>query len=200
MKTIPGVSAIAAALVTIGSFAGEVNAAFITFGNTNVDPLFSSGPILEGGFTYQAFGSAWDITTSLGNPGASLATAWNGAVPVIGQTVEVLSVNSSPFIFNSVDFRTLLLTSSDKLSFTGYFAGGTVGTLILDYGSTTFITVPATFNSPIDRLVIEVTGHGNNSAFVDNISLSAIPEPTSALLLGLGALGFVAFRRGSFCI
>jgi hypothetical protein len=198
MKNISKVNAFAATIIAIMSLGVETNAALITFGEMYVDPLATAGPITEGEFTYQAFGSAWDITTALGNPGASLATAWNGAIPVVGQTVEVRATSSSPFFFHSVDFRTVLSSSSDALVLTGYLTGETVGTLILDYSATTFATIASPFNDPIDLLVIRVADHGNNSALVDNLSLSVVPEPSSALLLGLGVAGFWALRRKLF--
>jgi hypothetical protein len=36
---------------------------------------------------------------------------------------------------------------------------------------------------------------GDSTTFIDNLSLSAVPEPTSTLMLALGVLGLVAWRR-----
>ena len=41
----------------------------------------------------------------------------------------------------------------------------------------------------------DISGVDDNYSFVDNVSVSAIPEPATALLVGLGLVGMAAGRR-----
>ena len=44
---------------------------------------------------------------------------------------------------------------------------------------------------------VSSTGNTQNEQFVFGVQLTAIPEPSSALLLGIGILGLAGYRRGS---
>ena len=47
-------------------------------------------------------------------------------------------------------------------------------------------------------VTMEIIGRGNNSQFgdaVDNFAITAVPEPASTVLLGLGAAGITVTRR-----
>jgi len=54
-----------------------------------------------------------------------------------------------------------------------------------------------TWTAPANTAYVEIRpqGWGWSDTYIDNVSLSVIPEPGSAVLLALGALGLIVRRR-----
>ena len=169
-------------------------AATITFGNVPVDLLQNAGAQNEAGFTYQAFGAGWELETNFSNPGAALATFFNGQGTTLGQRVDITRSGGGLFTFDAVDWRTVLDANSDDVVITGFLGGVAQGTLALTGSTTAFQTAAFGFSGPIDLLRVQVSlVSGNNALILDNFVVDAanvpVPEPTSMLLLGSGLLG-----------
>lgn len=92
------------------------------------------------------------------------------------------------------------------MSFTGYLGATQVGSVLIDTTTPNINSISITtvlgFGGAIDRLVIKIeSGNSPSAMLVDNASLgdsvSAVPEPSSMALMGIGAIGSViaAYRR-----
>jgi hypothetical protein len=182
------------AVVLIVAVCAPARANVITFGTQNVDHLIAAMSQTEGLFTYQATaGQGWEITNSYGNPPATLTTFFNGEPALVGDTVEIRRTGGGTFNFNSVDFRTINSSGSDRVAITGLLGAVPAGTLTLATSTTSYQTVPSGFaGSPIDLLRVQVTFDGNNALLMDNFVLT-VPEPTTVGLAG--AAGAAMFCR-----
>jgi hypothetical protein len=176
------------------------HADFITFENKSIDRLDLAGPQVEGAFTYQAtVGDGWEVITAIGNPPSSLTTFFNDQGAEVGDIVEITRTGGGFFTFQAVDFRTILGSGSDDVAVEGFSGATLVGTLNLTTSTTAFQTVGSGFAAtPIDRLRVRVTFDGQNALLLDNFNLTpgdaVVPEPASAMLLGLAGLTLVGGR------
>ena len=85
----------------------------------------------------------------------------------------------------SSDFKTISLKRDTSTNYTLSIDGTSFGSLTLA-NSTTAIDGIRVFNN--------TSGSGNDVLF-DNFTVTAVPEPSSAVLLGLGALALIFRRR-----
>ncbi len=96
---------------------------------------------------------------------------------------------SFDFISADIGIGEFALGSLTDITFLGTLAGG--GTL-----TTTFTSVSAVQNVVLNWTgVTSVTVSGSDDPGLDNVSVTAVPEPSSAIIAGLGLLGLAARRR-----
>jgi hypothetical protein len=168
---------------------------------------FDSAPIgspishhAEAGFTVDTTAASWFIS-GYGNGGSSLQFIRPDGEPTLTGAITVARAGS-PFRFASVDLYSSITTI--PYTITGFRNGGTVfsfsGELPHTFGN--FATVANVHDFDlIDSLSIRVTnpdvGFGGNPVGIDNINVSAVPEPESYAMMvaGLAALAGVVSRR-----
>jgi hypothetical protein len=121
---------------------------------------------------------------------ADAAGIWAGFSVDSSSGGNVTSISNSTFgSFTRTAVNSDVTTSSNRtIMLTGTFTGGS---LLTGYDPT-----PVTLKIKIDKLVTGLDAP-NDYQFITNVTLQAVPEPTSIALFGLGALGLVArrFRR-----
>jgi|SaaInlStandDraft_1057018.scaffolds.fasta_scaffold61105_2 hypothetical protein len=155
----------------------SADAATIVFGGVGSSPDFS--PYSESGFLFtQTAGSGSSISPSeeLGVEGTVRITRIDGGLFNL-QSLDVVFRNSLDAL-GTFDLETSNGGIQDLAGVSGYsFSGSGFQGL-----------------SWVDLDVVKGEFFSDNNT-IDNIVLNPIPEPSSALLLGLGALGMVARRK-----
>lgn len=195
------VATLAATLITFGSLAGIANAATITFDDAwtslgqSASPgsFYSSQGVAISGTFFGLVGGVgngdpgnWDLEGTVGsaflgiNQGTSGNPTFTFSVPQTG----------------SIDIGVPRWTSNFLVS--GSLGGSSVFSSSISIsddnnGQGTWSTF--SFSDPIDTIQVQLTSGSAIAYGIDNVSVTAVPEPSSALLMGLGALGFVAHRR-----
>jgi hypothetical protein len=208
MKTTNKVATLAATLITIGSLAGVANAAIVTYSDPT---LFTSGATellstygFENFLTDESFNDAavdaGDFSISiLGVGDSSFGNNIVDTPPVL--TITSIDGSTGLNVFTELGNSFLITFDSPIFSFGADFAafndGGNRTQIFIDGQSVTTPDSPSFFGIISDQSFTTVEFRGNNNDLfgVDNIHYSAVPEPSSALLLGLGAIGFVIRRR-----
>lgn len=184
---------------------------FITSTVTNAEVLnFDAQPeqyfvnsVVEGNYllegTYDGFGTnnegLWPSN------GSMHLMSWTNIGDTSGFTLSNLS--NDLFNIQSFDFASGYVGGSqpvDILNVTSYLGGNLVNSVsflsgidYLNYSSLTTLNLGFT---GIDTVRFEALGSSNRAIF-DNVSVSAVPEPSTYVLMlaGLGLVGFMARRR-----
>lgn len=195
--TLKSVRALAATLIAFGSFAGEANGALLlTFEQTGADvAVTGSGSLDLSGLTLSSSNEGYgfeDLYVQgssgwLWLSGSTTATydVYSGA-----GTLNVSGGFTNPGFFN-IDFSDdigiwgTLNTATDV-----YVSNGYTSTSAIDFST----IISDTTLSEIGMNVGDSQTVSWTDGAADSITFTAIPEPSSALLIGLAALG-VAFRR-----
>ncbi|RZI85743.1 MAG: PEP-CTERM sorting domain-containing protein [Rubrivivax sp.] len=170
----------------------QASAAVITFDGltgATADPLSA---YTEDGFTVTPTLGAWKEAHVFGNPLPSIYVSALGPDTPFGNLS--VTAGGSLFTFNSLDLQAFN-------SAVGYEIRGSRGGTVLfssangQAASPDFKTLTAGGGLAIDTLTFDISG-GPGSFNVDNINLTAVPEPSAYLLLfsGLSALGLMRRR------
>ena len=175
--------------LTMVSVVVDASASTVTFGTTNGFPsTIIDQPQIEGDIIYQVVSGMWFKSDPLGNPPASLITAF----PTPDDVIEFSTISGVPFTFDSFDFASFANQQSDKVNFIGEFNSvDTQQLLNFSTSNANFSTQNPDFSAPIDKLRIEVVSGDRAALLLDNLVLTPIPEPSTIFgiaLLSLGAL------------
>jgi hypothetical protein len=193
--TIKSVRTLAAALTTLGSLAGEANAA-LTISIT--EDVSGKAVITWTGVNFTTSGLA-TTAAPIGNNSNNFIAANPGFFTLVGSSFS-WSVNGSSFAIPS--FSTGLQFSGTSISTTGVGTNGIYinqsGILSTNnsYTSETSFTVSNTYNATIAELGI-ASGFSYSETWSNGqvFSFTVIPEPSSAILFVLSVLGYVSQRK-----
>ena len=150
-------------------------------GWTGLDPVFltsNSGP--------------WGSPSDQSHTGIDLG----GYVAGVQSTASLIS----DFTFVAGDEYTLTWSDAGRTNYGStqtysVTAGGDVlGSFTTDNGQWTSHSF--TFTAASDAaLIFQGTVNADATSFIDNVSVTAVPEPTALLMMGVGTLGLLAWRR-----
>lgn len=175
------------------SLSATASAAVITFNGLPGDTGDSLAAYSEAGFTVTPTNGAWKEAHAFGNPLPSVYVQDIHDTPF--GSLEV-TAGGALFSFASVDLQAYNAAIGYEIA--GWRNGVQVLDLATDQAAgAAFTTVLSPSSATLDRLTIDISSGGPGSFNVDNINVSAVPEPgtVSLALAGLGLLGVVARRR-----
>jgi hypothetical protein len=170
---------------------GALQAGFITFSGLNGSTGDALTPYSENGFIVTPITGRWmEMTTSsptpgvTGNPGPSI---WEDTFTA---SLEITEASGGQFTFGSVD----LWGRTADYTIEGLLNGTTVFTVAADVPSNDWLTVSSPSFAVIDTLRISAIRDQAEYSNVDNISVAAVPEPSSLVIFLGGTLLLLGFR------
>jgi len=164
-----------------------------TIGLVSLESARAQGNLVING-TFDAGMDGWTVTGSAyiwepakGNPG--------GCVNLFGNLINPASI--------SQDINGLII--GDVYTVSGDYLGGYTSFGVFVDGESQYYTGSVydwqtfsfnfTATSPTTTLILSYPNLGTGGYRIDNISIVAIPEPSSSCLLGLGVAGGLLFQR-----
>lgn len=178
----------AATVITFeGLTPSSTNPPGITNDYSSLGILFAGGPdgVVRDGVT------GWGITGTNG----SQFLGYNGEPPGTGPFGEILLFAEDIAAISFDASRSSGSSSGQSLIISGYLDGGFVESSSVVLGNIGDWST-ASLVGQFDEVRFESTGSSTFRPFgIDNLSFTSVPEPSSAFLLGLGALALLARRR-----
>ncbi|CAH0347996.1 PEP-CTERM sorting domain-containing protein [Aquabacterium sp. CECT 9606] len=182
-------------LLALTLMSSNASAAVITFDGltgATADPLSA---YTEDGFTVTPTLGEWKEAHVFGNPLPSIYVSDLGPDTPFGNLQ--ITAGGGLFVFNALDLQAFN-------SGVGYEIRGSLGGTVLfslpnsQAPSPGFQTLTGGGSMVIDTLTFDISSGGPGSFNVDNINLTAVPEPSAYLMLlaGLGLLPLLR-RKGS---
>lgn len=181
-------------LAALALVSTSASAAIITFDGLTGDTADPLSAYSEDGFTVTPTLGAWKEAHVFGNALPSIYVSDLGPGTPFGNLQ--ITAGGGLFVFNSLDLQAFN-------SGVGYeIRGSRAGTVLFSLpnsqaASAAFQTLTGVGALAIDTLTFDISSGGPGSFNVDNINLSAVPEPSTGLLLlaGLGLVGTTRRQR-----
>ena len=153
----------------------------------------------DGSFVSIASGNgAWGVPSSLAHFDAAAQGAYVAGVQADGVLSQELTLAAGTYALTWLDAN-----RGDNQTYAVSFIGDATSYL----GSNQFSTVGGA-GWKLEHLVFTTAGGGelvfkggtiwgqsDSTSFIDNVQLTAVPEPTSLALMAIGTLGLLAWRR-----
>jgi len=173
-------------LTVIGISTQCLSAAVLTFGSTQ--STSTPTPYVEQGFVVNATTLATGILDAANSVFSSHYFSFL-ASPTAEATIQAFTLGNFNLTSMDIGIGELASTSSTDITLVGSFAAGGI--------------ISATFNgvTAVQNIVLnwndltKVTITGSADPGFDNIEVSAVPETSSALLVGLGAMSILSRRN-----
>jgi hypothetical protein len=176
-------------LLIAPSASQAVTIAFSGLVGANGDPM--PNPYVESGFSVTPLSGTWLEAHQFGNPIPSIFGRSAAG------TVEVKETSSGPFAFSSVDLADAG-SGGATYDLSGFLGATPIFSVSGGPLPGSFVTVPSPSGSTIDRL--DITMHQAGATYnIENIVVNPVPEPSSVVLLTLGAAIGIWNRRRLFC-
>ena len=175
--------------------AGGAQAEVITFNDSTVANHTSLTSYTENGYAFTlTSGSAYLTDANVGGATASSTFSYNGTdFLILSGSVTMSNAARTPFSVSSIDLGNFYYAYPSTAMLTGTRADGTTvsqsfTSSITNQSSTTDFTTRALTNfTNLTAFNIQQTS-GVYYASVDNINVSAVPEPSTWGMLGLGLM------------
>jgi hypothetical protein len=173
-------------LTAMGISTQCLSAAVLTFGNTQ--STTPPSPYFEEGFVVSTNTVAEGILDPAGSVFSSHYFSFQ-ASSLAAATIQTSTLGSFNLTSMDIGIGEFASASSTNITLVGILAAG--GTL-----SATFNGVTAVQNIVLNwNDITKVTITGSVDPGFDNIVVSAVPEPSSSFLLGLGVMSMLAHRK-----
>ena len=176
---LPHFRALLIASVLSTALPSSALAATIDFGGLTGNNQTFFNAYEEDGFRVENAGGEWREAHVFGSPIPALYGVGSGV------SLEVSSLASSTFVASAIDLADAGPFGMEY-RLEGFLGGASQFSVTGSVGNA-FETVPFGGGAPIDLLEITFVVV-NGSANLDNLVVAAVPEPGTALLLGLGLL------------
>ncbi|NWK55009.1 PEP-CTERM sorting domain-containing protein [Verrucomicrobiaceae bacterium N1E253] len=180
----------------------------LTFTTPNWETILQAGDISATGTTtinIETGGTmTWENATSANSTRLFLGNQTAGSTGIINLNGgDFLGANLTEFILGRNDATGLFNISAGTAEFGNLQFGSGTGTIDFTAGSTGSLTVTGYTQTDYETLWTDgnlTYGGAQSGTFADNFSVSgstltAVPEPSSAALLGLGGIALVLRRR-----